>query len=100
MYIYVDTTVEKALALGAKMMYPATDMCVSKWQSNRRRLRGDRSAALTFPDGNVWFISKRIEDLDNAELQRRGPSSIPNNFTCHSESVGEESSSSAQCLSV
>lgn len=56
----VDTTIEKALNAGAKLMRPIENM-----------FYGDRSATLQDPYGHKWYISTHIEDVSPAKMRKR-----------------------------
>jgi PhnB protein len=56
----VDAVVEKAAALGAKVMKAPEDM-----------FYGDRTATIQDPYGHVWAVSTHIEDVSNATLKKR-----------------------------
>ncbi len=56
----VDRTVERAVALGAKLLFPAQDQF---W--------GDRTAWIMDPSGHVWTIASRIEEPTEEERQVR-----------------------------
>jgi PhnB protein len=62
-YLYVpdvDAVYEKALAAGAlSLMEPAN------------QFYGDRSAGVKDASGNTWWMGTHIEDVSDAELQRR-----------------------------
>lgn len=63
LYFYaddVDGTYKKALAAGATMHRKPED-----------QFYGDRSGAVTDPSGNLWWISKHVEDVSLEEIQRR-----------------------------
>lgn len=63
LYVYVDdvdSVHQAALHLGATEIMPPMDM-----------FYGDRQGGITDPQGNVWWISTRIESLSPDELQRR-----------------------------
>jgi PhnB protein len=62
-YVYVkdvDSTIEKAVAKGAKILLPAKDQF---W--------GDRTGRIMDPEGHVWTISSRIEETNSSERQER-----------------------------
>ena len=62
-YVYVsdvDSTIEKAVAKGAKVLLPAKDQF---W--------GDRTGRIMDPEGHVWIISSRIEETSSFERQER-----------------------------
>jgi PhnB protein len=56
----VDRTVERAIALGAKLLFPAQDQF---W--------GDRTAWIMDPSGHVWTIASRIEEPTEEVRQER-----------------------------
>ena len=63
MYVYVkdaDSTIEKAVVAGAKILLPAKDQF---W--------GDRTGRIMDPEGHVWTISSRIEETTSAERKKR-----------------------------
>ena len=63
MYVYVedvDRTVERAIALGAQTLIPATDQF---W--------GDRTACIMDVSGHVWTIATRIEETGEQERESR-----------------------------
>lgn len=63
MYVYVedvDKTVERAVAAGARILRPLEN-----------QLWGDRIGWLTDPQGHVWTVATRVEELTEEELQRR-----------------------------
>jgi PhnB protein len=62
-YVYVvdvDETVERAVAAGAKILFPAKDQF---W--------GDRIAWVMDPAGHVWTIATRIEETSASEREQR-----------------------------
>jgi PhnB protein len=62
MYVYVedvDTTFEKAVSLGAKVLDPVTDQF---W--------GDRHGQLQDPFGHRWNIATHIKDLSEEEMKK------------------------------
>jgi PhnB protein len=62
-YVYVedvDQTVDRAVACGAKILFPVADQF---W--------GDRIGWLMHPAGHVWTIASRIEETTEAERQER-----------------------------
>lgn len=59
----VDTFFARAVAAGAKVVRPITNM-----------FYGDRTGGLEDPYGYQWYISTRIEDVSMEELQRRAAS--------------------------
>jgi PhnB protein len=56
----VDGTVERAVAVGARVLLPATDQF---W--------GDRTAWIMDPSGHVWTVATRIEETTEEERQAR-----------------------------
>lgn len=56
----VDKTVERAVALGAKIIKPAQD-----------QFYGDRNATLEDPFGHKWTVAVHIEDVTPEEMERR-----------------------------
>lgn len=56
----VDARFKKALAAGGKEMRAVQD-----------QFYGDRSGTLEDPFGHVWTISTHVEDVPEAEMQRR-----------------------------
>lgn len=56
----VDKTLERAVALGAKVLLPAQDQF---W--------GDRIAWIMDPSGHVWTIATRIEETTEQERDER-----------------------------
>jgi PhnB protein len=62
MHIYVDNVdqfVEKAVAAGATLTMPVTDMF---W--------GDRNGTVTDPFGHIWSIATRVKDLTAEEIKK------------------------------
>jgi uncharacterized glyoxalase superfamily protein PhnB len=62
-YLYVsdtDATYKAAMAAGGASVLEPSD-----------QFYGDRNAGVQDPWGNNWWIATRIEDLDEAEIQRR-----------------------------
>jgi PhnB protein len=62
-HLYVadaDATVERAVALGARVLLPMKD----QWY-------GDRSASIADPFGHTWTIATHREDLTPEELAQR-----------------------------
>ena len=62
-YVYVenvDSTMEKAIAAGARILIPAKDQF---W--------GDRTGRIMDPQGHVWTISSRVEETTKAEREDR-----------------------------
>jgi PhnB protein len=63
LYVYVeqvDDVVERAVAMGARVLVPAQDQF---W--------GDRTAWLMDPEGHVWTVATRIEETTEEERQDR-----------------------------
>ena len=56
----VDTTVERAVENGAKILQPIEN-----------KFYGDRSAKIEDPFGHVWMISTHIEDVSPEEMAER-----------------------------
>jgi len=56
----VDKTVERAVALGAKIKKPVQD-----------QFYGDRSGTLIDPFGHKWTLATHKEDVSDEELRRR-----------------------------
>jgi PhnB protein len=56
----VDQAVERAVALGAKVLLPAQDQF---W--------GDRTARIIDPSGHVWTVASRIDETTEEQRQRR-----------------------------
>ena len=56
----VDTVIERAIAVGAKVLLPVKDQF---W--------GDRTGRIIDPSGHVWTISTRIEETSSAERDER-----------------------------
>jgi PhnB protein len=56
----VDQAVERAVAMGAKVVMPAQDQF---W--------GDRTARIIDPSGHVWTVASRIEETTEEQRQRR-----------------------------
>jgi PhnB protein len=62
-YVYVedvDTTVERALGCGAKILFPVANQF---W--------GDRIGWVMDPSGHVWTIATRVEESSEDERQER-----------------------------
>ena len=57
----VDKSIERAVAAGAKLQMPATDMF---W--------GDRFGKVADPFGHEWSFATHIEDVSPEEMTRRG----------------------------
>lgn len=64
----VDAVVEKAAALGAKVMKAPENM-----------FYGDRTATIQDPYGHIWAVSTHIEDVSNATLKKRVAEMFANN---------------------
>jgi PhnB protein len=63
LFLYVpsaDKTMAKALAAGAKVIMPLSDMF---W--------GDRFGRFVDPQGNFWSIATHVEDVSPKEMQKR-----------------------------
>jgi uncharacterized glyoxalase superfamily protein PhnB len=63
LYVYVpnvDEVYAAAIAAGGTEIMPPADM-----------FYGDRSGGVTDPGGNQWYIGTHIEDVSEAELQKR-----------------------------
>jgi PhnB protein len=63
LFVYVadvDLAVERAVAMGAKILLPIQDQF---W--------GDRTARIIDPSGHVWTVASRIEETTEEERQRR-----------------------------
>lgn len=63
LYIYVedvDTTVERAVKLGGKVLYPVQDQF---W--------GDRMGWVMDPSGHVWTVATRMEETTSEERAAR-----------------------------
>jgi PhnB protein len=56
----VDSAVERAVAMGAKVLMPAQDQF---W--------GDRTARILDPSGHVWTVASRIEETTEAQRAAR-----------------------------
>lgn len=56
----VDALAERAIALGAKVIFPVAD-----------QFYGDRSGRLEDPFGHMWIVSTHKEDLTPEEMARR-----------------------------
>jgi PhnB protein len=56
----VDKTVERAVALGAKITKPIQD-----------QFYGDRNATLEDPFGHKWTVAVHLEDVTPEEMNRR-----------------------------
>jgi PhnB protein len=56
----VDAAVERAVAVGAKLVRPVAD-----------QFYGDRTGGIEDPFGYRWFIATRQEDLTSEEIRRR-----------------------------
>ncbi|MBL4791079.1 MAG: VOC family protein [Kordiimonadaceae bacterium] len=63
LYLYfenADAVHAQALKAGGTEMMPIEDM-----------FYGDRHGGVIDPSGNMWFIASHVEDVSDAELQRR-----------------------------
>jgi len=63
LYVYVDdvdATVERAVASAARVLMPATDQF---W--------GDRTAWVLDPQGHVWTVATRMEELTEEDRRHR-----------------------------
>jgi PhnB protein len=63
LHLYVsdmDAVMAKAVAIGATVKSPAED-----------KFYGDRMGTLTDPFGHIWHVSTHIEDVTEAEIERR-----------------------------
>lgn len=63
MHLYVedvDAFVARAVAAGAKIIFPVAD-----------QFYGDRSGRIQDPFGHLWGIATHIEDMSTEEIQRR-----------------------------
>jgi PhnB protein len=56
----VDTTIEKAVSGGAKIIMPAQDM-----------FYGDRNGMIKDPFGHIWSVATHIEDVTPAKIKKR-----------------------------
>ena len=56
----VDTTVERAVAAGGKLVRPVSD-----------QFYGDRTGGVEDPFGHSWYIATHIEDVSEEEMRRR-----------------------------
>ena len=56
----VDAVVARAVAAGAKLVFPVAD-----------QFYGFRSGRISDPFGHVWIVSTQKEDLTTEEMQRR-----------------------------
>jgi PhnB protein len=56
----VDALASRAIAGGAKMIFPIAD-----------QFYGDRCGRLADPFGHIWIVSTHVEDVSPEELQRR-----------------------------
>lgn len=63
----VDAVVEKAAAMGAKVMKAPENM-----------FYGDRTAIIQDPYGHIWSIGTHIEDVSNATLKKRAAEMFAN----------------------
>jgi len=62
----VDDVVKKAVAEGAKLVRPIED-----------KFYGDRSGSIIDPFGHTWHVSTHIEDVSEAEIQKRAQAFAP-----------------------
>lgn len=56
----VDAVAERAVAAGAVVLIPVAD-----------QFYGDRSGRVQDPFGHVWILATHVEDVADAEMQRR-----------------------------
>jgi PhnB protein len=56
----VDTFAERAVAAGAKVIFPIAD-----------QFYGDRGGRLADPFGHLWIVSTHVEDVSPEEMKRR-----------------------------
>jgi PhnB protein len=56
----VDSTVERAVAAGAKILKPVAD-----------QFYGDRSGFIQDPFGHLWGVATHVEDVSAAEMEER-----------------------------
>lgn len=56
----VDTTVERAVAAGAKILYPV-----------QNQFWGDRMGWIMDPQGHTWTVASRIEDASAEQIGKR-----------------------------
>jgi PhnB protein len=56
----VDTTVERAVAAGARLLRPVQD-----------QFYGDRTGGIEDPFGHQWLVATHIEDVSPEELRKR-----------------------------
>jgi PhnB protein len=56
----VDSTFERAITGGAKVMQAVTN-----------QFYGDRTGSLTDPFGHIWTIATHVEDVSEEEMQKR-----------------------------
>lgn len=69
LYIFVenvDSTVQKAVATGGKVMMPVADMF---W--------GDRCGVVVDPDGHSWMIATHVKNMTPEEMMQAMPSGPP-----------------------
>ena len=69
-YLYVpdvDAVYKKALAAGGRTLMEPED-----------QFYGDRSGGVKDPVGNIWWLGTHIEDVSDAELQRRANEMVKN----------------------
>jgi PhnB protein len=53
----VDTTIERAVAVGAKLISPSED-----------KFCGDRNGTVEDPFGHRWFVSTHVKDISPEEI--------------------------------
>jgi PhnB protein len=66
-YVYLedaDDTARRAVAAGAKELYPVTD-----------KFYGNREGGIEDPFGIVWWLATRVEELTPDEVSRRASAS-------------------------
>lgn len=56
----VDNVATRALSAGAKLVRPVED-----------RFYGDRSGTVEDPQGHIWHISSRVENVSSAKIKKR-----------------------------
>jgi PhnB protein len=56
----VDTTVDRAVAAGAKLKRPVAD-----------QFYGDRTGTIEDPFGHQWYVATHIEDVSPEEMKKR-----------------------------
>lgn len=64
----VDVAWERAVAAGAKVVYPLAD-----------QFYGERGGRLSDPFGQQWMLSQRIEQVSHEEINRRAASFFASN---------------------